>query len=234
MCLTCPTTEKYPRQWSPLSVWTGGATQKDWPKRLSDCQLQEAWKRTVIGHNSWGGGSPCPCTLGAARVPASQAAVPPSHSTLTGAEVPQPKKALCLCVQGLFGSVQFFATLWTMACQASLSGRRVLQARILEPTGQYWLPYPSRTLYFLLSQLPTSLSTWCCQNPCNPSSCSTSTPGPHREKPKSSRAASGANPSGGPTCRGGNKPTVETQGSVVKGEDPKPSHQLCKLQTKST
>ena len=39
------------------------------------------------------------------------------------------------------------------------------------------------------------LSTWCRQNPCNPSSSTTSTPGPHRGKPKSSRAGSGANPS---------------------------------------
>ena len=76
------------------------------------------------------------------------------------------------------------------------SVRRVLQARILESIGQYWLPYPSRALYFLLLWLPTSLSTWCFQNPCDPSSCTISTPGPHRGKPKSSRAASGANPSG--------------------------------------
>ena len=72
----------------------------------------------------------------------------------------------------------------------------VLQARILERTSQYWLPYPSRALYFQLPNPPTPLSTWCCQNPCDPSSCTTSTPGPHRGKPKSSRAASGANPSG--------------------------------------
>ena len=70
----------------------------------------------------------------------------------------------------------------------------VLQARILEHIGQYWLSYPSRALYFLLPYPPTPLSTWCCQNPCNPSSCTTSTP--HRGQPKSSRAASGENPSG--------------------------------------
>ena len=92
------------------------------------------------------------------------------------------------------------------------SVRGALWARILEHIGQYWLPYPSRALYFLLPYPPTPLSTWCCQNPCNPSSCTTSTPGPHRGKPKSSRAASGANPSGRPTCRGGNKTTIETQG----------------------
>ena len=92
------------------------------------------------------------------------------------------------------------------------SGSGVLEARILECIGQYCLPYPSRALYFLLPQPPTPFCTWCCQNPCDPSSCTTSTPGPHRGKPKSSRAASGANPSGQPTCRGGNKTTVETQG----------------------
>ena len=117
-----------------------------------------------------------------------------------------------LGVQGHFSSIQLFATLWTVACQASLSERGVLQARILERIGQYWLPYPSRTLYFLLPWLPTPLSTWCCQNPCDPSSCTTSTPGPHRDKPKSSRAASEAHRSGRPTRCGGNKTTVETRG----------------------
>ena len=36
-----------------------------------------------------------------------------------------------------------------VACQASLSGRGVLQTRMLEHIGQDWLPYPSRALYFL-------------------------------------------------------------------------------------
>ena len=31
------------------------------------------------------------------------------------------------------------------------SVREVLQARILEHIGHYWLPYPSRALYFLLT-----------------------------------------------------------------------------------
>ena len=82
-------------------------------------------------------------------------------------------------------------------------------------TGAYWpilVVIPFQSIYFLLPQLPTPLSTWCGQNPCDPSSCTTSTPGPHRGKPKSSRAASGVNPSGQPTCRGGNKTTIETQG----------------------
>ena len=41
-----------------------------------------------------------------------------------------------------------------MAHQASLSGRGVLQARILDHIGQYWLPYPSRVLLF-----PAALAT---------------------------------------------------------------------------
>ena len=90
--------------------------------------------------------------------------------------------------------------------------RGVLQARILECIGKYWLPYPSRALQFLLPQLPTPLSTSCYQNLCDPSRCTTSTSGPHWGRPKSSREASGANPSGLPTCRGGNKTTLETQG----------------------
>ena len=49
MFLTPQTTEKDPRQGSPLRTWMGGATEKDWPKRPSDHQLQEAWKKTLIG-----------------------------------------------------------------------------------------------------------------------------------------------------------------------------------------
>ena len=60
------------------------------------------------------------------------------------------KKVLHLCTQGCFGHVQLFATMWTLACQASLSGRGILQARILECIDQYCLSCPSRALYFLL------------------------------------------------------------------------------------
>ena len=63
-----------------------------------------------------------------------------------------------------------------------------------------------------VSCCPSCQLTWYCQNPYDPSSCTTSAPGPHRGKPKSSRAASGANPSGRP------------RGSVTKEEDPIPSH----------
>ena len=72
--------------------------------------------------------------------------------TLSGEELPQVKKVLCLCTEGCFSHVQLFATMWTEACQAFLLrwGEGVLQARILECIGQYWLSYPSRVQYFLL------------------------------------------------------------------------------------
>ena len=49
----------------------------------------------------------------------TQAAAPPSHSTLTEEELPQAKKKkkkiLCLCMHGRLSHFQFFATLWTVA-----------------------------------------------------------------------------------------------------------------------
>ena len=82
-------------------------------------------------------------------------------------------------------------------------------------TGACWpilVTIPFQGTIFPAALATNSLNTWCCQNPRNPSSCTSSTPGPHRGKPKSSRVASGANPRGQPTCRGGAKTTIETQG----------------------
>ena len=129
--------------------------------------------------------------------------------------------------------VRLSVTLWIAAFQAPPSmgfSRQEYWSGVPLPSP----PYPSKALYFLLPLPPTPLSTGCYQNLCNPGSCTTSTPGPHRGKHKSSRAASGANPSGRPTCQGGNKTTIETQGSVTKEEGPKPSHHLYKQQIKST
>ena len=109
------------------------------------------------------------------------------------------------------------------------SVRRVLQARILETLGQYWLPYRSRALYFLLPWLPTPLSTWCFQNPVTQAAA----PSPHL-------ALTGANPSppgqpqeqtpvDDPHAEVETKPQLKPRGSVAK-EDPKLSHQLHNLQ----
>ena len=76
----------------------GTAMEKDWAKRPSDLQLQEARKKTdraitpvveavhVLAH------------LVLPKIPTSQAAVPPSCSTLTGAELPQAKKKKKVCI----------------------------------------------------------------------------------------------------------------------------------------
>ena len=111
--------------------------------------------------------------------------------------------------------------------------RGILQARILGRMGQHWSPYPSRALYFLLPWPPT---------PPVPDAARTLQPKqlhhlhawPHRGRPKSSRAASGANPSGRPHTEVEIKAQLKPRGSVAKEEDPKPSHQLHKLQIKST
>ena len=145
-----------------------------------------------------------------AITPAAESVRVPAHLALPGTPLPKQlchlhaqlslgqschrQKKSCAYVGRVTPVVSHFATLWTVACQASLTGRRVLHVRILDHTGQHWLPYPSRALYFLLPWPPTPLSTWCCQNLCDPSSCTTSAPGPHRGKSKSSRAASGATP----------------------------------------
>ena len=129
------------------------------------------------------------------------------------------RKSLCLCAQNLFGPVSLRpCRLWPAGLLCQTGGPPGKNTSVLVSTGCYTL------LEHCVSCCPSRhppLSTWCCQNPCNSSSCPTSTPGPHPDKPKPSREASGANPSGGPTCRGGNKTTVETQGQCGLGRRPK-------------
>ena len=100
MCLKHRTTERDPRQESPLGAQMGEAVEKDWPKRPSSHQLQEAGKRLCQDRNICSGGSPCPCSLGSTNVRANQAAAPPSCSTLTGAEPPQAQKS-CVYARGV-------------------------------------------------------------------------------------------------------------------------------------
>ena len=132
----------------PFKCLNGRAMEKDWPKRPSDPQLQEAPKNSLITPVMEA--VPAPAHL---ALPGSLKAKQVCHlyaQLSLGQSCHRQKKVLHLCTQGHFGSVRLFATLQTVACQASQSGRWALQARILEPIGQYWLPYPSRALYFLL------------------------------------------------------------------------------------
>ena len=67
----------------------GGATEKDCPKRPSDCQTLEAKKYLITPAVE---AVLVPAHWVATRVPTSQAALPPSYSALTGTELPQAKK----------------------------------------------------------------------------------------------------------------------------------------------
>ena len=206
------TTEKDPRQGSPLSAWTGGAIEKDWLKRPLVTSYKRPRKRLWWGHNSCKGGSLCPCTVGAARVPASQAAAPPSCQPSLGQSCHRQTRTLRLCMQGHFCSVCLFVTLWTVACQASLPGEL---SRL-----EYWSIQANTGCHTLLEHCNSCCLSWplpwvpvAARNPVTQASA----PPPHL-------AFTGADPSppgqpqeqtpvdGRPTCRGGNKTTVETQG----------------------
>ena len=134
-------------------------------------------------------------TLGATRVPASQAAAPSSLNSHWG-RAAGGKKSLASMHAGSLQSCPALCDPVACGLQGFSVREGVLQAKIQESIGQYWLPHPSRALRFLLPWLLTPLRTWCCQSPCDPSSCPTSAPGPPRGRPRLSRAASGANPSG--------------------------------------
>ena len=86
-----------------------------------------------------------------------------SHSTLTGAVPPQAKNKKQNLVSMYMAFLWLRPTFYNpIDCGLTgLSVREVLQAIILKHIGQYWLPYPSRALYFLLPYPPTPLNTWC-------------------------------------------------------------------------
>ena len=202
-----PNNRKDPRQGSPLSAWKGSATEKGWPKRPSDHQLQVSKKDSDR-----------------AITPAEAVRVP-AHLALPGSlQVEQPCHPRAQLSLGQSCHRQKKKKSWVaLVLSSSLQPSRLWPARLLcqrgdspgKHTGAYWpilVATPFESTIFPAALASNPLSTWCCQNPWDPSSCTTSTPGPHRGKPKSSRADSGANPSGRPQCRGGNKTTMKTQG----------------------
>ena len=116
-----------------------------------------------------------------------------------------------------------------------LSVKGVLQGRILEGTGQYWLSYPSRALYFLLPYLPTPLNTWCCQNCLWPKQLHHLHTWPSLgAKPSPPGEPQEQTPVDDPHAEVEIKPQLKPRGSVAKKKDPKPSHQPYKLWIKST
>ena len=129
---------------------------------------------------------------------------------------------------GCFSRVQLFAILWTVACQASRSVGFSRQ--------QYWsgLPYPSRALFFLLLKPPLPLSTWRCQGPATQAPA----PLPHLILTEADPSPPGQPqeqmPVDDPHTEVKMKSQLKPMGSVDKEEDSNPSHQLYKLQVKST
>ena len=112
----------------------------------------------------------------------------------------------------------------------SIWATREAQARILECIGQHWLPY-------YISCHPSRQPPWV------PGAART--PATQAAAPPPHLALSGSNPSppgqpqeqtpvDDPHVEVEIKPQLKPRGSVAKEEDPKPSHQLYKLQIKST
>ena len=234
MCLTCWTTEKDPRQGSPQSAWMSRAMEKTGQTGFLITSYKRLKKRLWEGHNSYGGGSQCPCTLGAARVPTSQAAVPPSHSTLAGAELPQANKSCVyvLRVASVMSNSLWHCRLWLarLLCQGGEFSRQehwsVLANAGCHPLLEHYMSCCPRC------QLPWV--TGAARAPVTQAAA----PPPHL-------ALTGANPSppgqpqeqspvDDPHAEVEIKPQLKPRASVAKEEDPKPSHQLYKLQIKST
>ena len=151
MCLKRQTTEKDSRQGSPLSAWKGGVTEVRWPKSPSDCQLQKPAKRD----------SDRAITPGAQAVHVPAHLSPPGslqakqlhhlHAQLSLGQSCHRQNKQTNLASIHAGSLQSFPTLCEpVVCRLpGFSVRRVLEAKILKHIGQYWLPYPSRALYFL-------------------------------------------------------------------------------------
>ena len=144
------------------------------------------------------------------------------------------KKILHLCAEGHFSHVQILCDPVDCGLPGFLVRERGSPGKNTEAIGQDWLPYPSRALYFLLPKLATPLSTGAVRAPVTQAAA----PPPHL-------ALTGANPSppgkpeeqtpvDDPCVEEEIKPQLKSRGKLAKEEDPKPSHQLYKLQTKST
>ena len=139
--------------------------------------------------------------------------------------------------------------LWSCPTLSNPVACRLWPARLLCQRGgfsrqEYWSVLANTGCHTLLehyiscysSSQPTQYL-----NPCNSSSCITSRGKPHRGK----QALTGANPSppgqpqeqtrvDDPHVEMEIKPQLKPRGSVAKEEDPKPPHQLYKLQIKAT
>ena len=158
-----------------------------------------------------------------AVIPAAEAVHSPAHLALV--QSPEAKKLHHLHAQLSLGRAPKGNTSLASICAVSLQScptlcnsvdcglpgfsvrEGVLQARILEHIGQYWLPYPSAAAA-LAANSPEYLVL---PEPLRPKQLHHLHTWPSQGQAQVSRTASGASPSGRPTCRGGNKATIETE-----------------------
>ena len=125
----------------------GRATEKDWPKRPSDGQVQEAQKKTLIGPYLLRQRQSVSLHTWRRQGPESQAAGTPSHSAHTGAELPQAKKSLVSMRPGSFLSCPTLCDPVDCGLPGYSDRERGFSRQ------EYWsilAKYPSRALYFLL------------------------------------------------------------------------------------
>ena len=209
-----------------------GLWRKNGQRGLLIASYERLKERLWQGHNSCGGGSSCPCTLGTTRVPASQAAVHLHTQLLLGQSCHRQKSLPSMCT----GSLRQCLTL-CFPVDCGLPGFSIREWGFSRQ--EYWSILANTGFHILLEvyisccpscQLPEYLVL---PEPLQPKNLNHFHTWPSQEQTKFSREASGTNPSGWPTCTGGNKTTIEPRGSVTKEEDPKPSHQQYELQIKS-
>ena len=129
-------------------------------------------------------------------------------------------------MQGHFGGAQLFATLWTVACQASLPERGFSRQEYwsaLANTG--WHPLLEHCIYCC----PSCQFPWVPGPPRVPATPAAAPP-PHLAltgvDPSPPGQPQGQAPVDDPHAEVEIKPQVKPRGSVAKEEDPKPSHQL--------
>ena len=204
----CWTTEMDPRQGSQVPEWA-----ELWRKTgqrgllIASCQGLENDSDTAV--TPVAEAAPAHLVLPQSRWPKQLHHLHAQPTLGRGATGKKKKKKSCVYTRRVASVVSnplWHWKLWPrrLLCQGGL------QPRILESIGQYGLSYSSRAHPAVLAA--NSPEYLVLQNPYDLSSYTTSTPGSSWGRPKSSRVASGANPSGQPTCRDGHKTTSETQG----------------------
>ena len=142
----------------------------------------------------------------------TQATTLSSRSTFNGAELPQAKRKRLVSMRA--GSPRSCPTLCTPV-DCGLPGFSVREGFSRQ---EYWSVLASTGCHILLKlyifcypKQPTPLRNGLPET-LRPKQLHRRHTWPHRGRPESPRAASGANPSEQPTCSGGNKTTTETLG----------------------